>query len=133
MAYSNSKAEKALLNKIYKPANGQIQKIEDAIVELIESKKKLHITEMILVKQLAAQLFVNLECVKDIAKNGRSIETTSRGELVVKENPNSRSFQASSTQIQKLYKQLGLNPPVLDDAQDEDDDPLTRALNDLNE
>ncbi|MFM5114574.1 P27 family phage terminase small subunit [Aeromonas hydrophila] len=132
MAYSNSKAEKALLNKIYKPANSQIQKIEDALVELIETKRKLQITDMILVKQLAAQLFVNLECVKDITKNGRSIETTSRGELVVKENPNSRNFQASSTQIQKLYKQLGLDPVVLDEAQDEDD-PLTKALNDLND
>ncbi|HEH9415379.1 TPA: hypothetical protein SIA28_004057 [Aeromonas salmonicida] len=132
MAYSNSKAEKAHLDKIYKSGSAQISKVEQALYELIKNEKKINSTDMILVKQLAAQLYINNECLKDIVKNGCSIETTSRGELVVKENPNSRNFQASCTQIQKLYKQLGLDPVVLIEEQ-YDDDPLTKALNDLNE
>lgn len=120
MAYSNSKAEKALLNKVYKAGSTQIQKIEDALVELIESQRTINHTDMILVKQLAAQLYVNQECLQDIITNGSTIETTSRGEQVIKENPNSRNFQTSSTQIQKLFKQLGLDPIPVESTEDED-------------
>ncbi|MGY3856859.1 P27 family phage terminase small subunit [Aeromonas intestinalis] len=120
MAYSNSKAEKALLNKVYKAGSTQIQRIEDALVELIESQRTINHTDMILVKQLAAQLYVNQECLQDIITNGSTIETTSRGEQVIKENPNSRNFQTSSTQIQKLFKQLGLDPIPVESTEDED-------------
>ncbi|MGY6036636.1 P27 family phage terminase small subunit [Aeromonas sp. AE23HZ002T15] len=120
MAYSNSKAEKALLAKIHKSGSIKINRIEDALVELIESQRTINYTDMILVQQLAAQLYVNQECLKDIITNGSTIETTSRGEQVIKENPNSRNFQTSSTQIQKLFKQLGLDPIPVESTEDED-------------
>ena len=127
MAYSNSKTEKALLNKIYKAGSTQIQKIEEHLVELIESQRKINFTDMILVKQLAAQLYVNHECLQDIITNGSTIETTSRGEQVIKENPNSRNFQTSSTQIQKLFKQLGLDPIPVDTSQQDEDTSVDDA------
>ncbi|AVP84516.1 P27 family phage terminase small subunit [Aeromonas hydrophila] len=127
MAYSNSKTEKALLNKIYKAGSAQIQKIEDHLVELIESQRTINFTDMILVKQLAAQLYVNHECLQDIITNGSTIETTSRGEQVIKENPNSRNFQTSSTQIQKLFKQLGLDPIPVDTSQQDEDTSVDDA------
>lgn len=127
MAYSNSKAEKALLNKIYKAGSTQIQKIEDHLVELIKSQRTINFTDMILVKQLAAQLYVNQECLQDIITNGSTIETTSRGEQVIKENPNSRNFQTSSTQIQKLFKQLGLEPIPVDTSQQDEDTSVDDA------
>jgi len=127
MAYSNSKAEKALLNKIYKASSSQIQKIEDHLVELIESQRNINFTDMILVKQLAAQLYVNNICLLDIITNGSTIETTSRGEQVIKENPNSRNFQTSSTQIQKLFKQLGLDPIPVDTSQQDEDTSVDDA------
>ncbi|MDX7825708.1 hypothetical protein SJR89_01135 [Aeromonas caviae] len=127
MAYSNSKTEKALLNKIYKAGSSQIQKIEDHLVELIESQRTINFTDMILVKQLAAQLYVNHECLQDIITNGSTIETTSRGEQVIKENPNSRNFQTSSTQIQKLFKQLGLDPIPVDTSQQDEDTSVDDA------
>lgn len=120
MAYSNSKAVKALLAKIHKSGSIKINRIEDALVELIESQRTINYTDMILVQQLAAQLYVNQECLKDIITNGSTIETTSRGEQVIKENPNSRNFQTSSTQIQKLFKQLGLDPIPVESTEDED-------------
>ena len=128
MAYSNSKTEKALLNKIYKAGSSQIQKIEDHLVELIESQRTINFTDMILVKQLAAQLYVNHECLQDIITNGSTIETTSRGEQVIKENPNSRNFQTSSTQIQKLFKQLGLDPIPVDTSQQDEDTSVDDAF-----
>lgn len=127
MAYSNSKTEKALLNKIYKAGSSQIQKIEDHLVELIKSQRTINFTDMILVKQLAAQLYVNHECLQDIITNGSTIETTSRGEQVIKENPNSRNFQTSSTQIQKLFKQLGLDPIPVDTSQQDEDTSVDDA------
>lgn len=127
MAYSNSKTEKALLNKIYKAGSNQIQKIEDHLVELIKSQRTINFTDMILVKQLAAQLYVNHECLQDIITNGSTIETTSRGEQVIKENPNSRNFQTSSTQIQKLFKQLGLDPIPVDTSQQDEDTSVDDA------
>lgn len=127
MAYSNSKTEKALLNKIYKAGSAQIQKIEDHLVELIKSQRTINFTDMILVKQLAAQLYVNQECLLDIITNGSTIETTSRGEQVIKENPNSRNFQTSSTQIQKLFKQLGLDPIPVDTSQQDEDTSVDDA------
>lgn len=128
MAYSNSKAEKALLAKIHKSGSTEINKIEDALVELIESQRTINYTDMILVQQLAAQLYVNQECLKDIITNGSTIETTSRGEQVIKENPNSRNFQTSSTQIQKLFKQLGLDPIPVDTSQQDEDTSVDDAF-----
>ncbi|MGU5759770.1 hypothetical protein [Aeromonas hydrophila] len=131
MAYSNSKVERAQLDKLHKSGSATINKIEQALYETIKDERSLRTIDMVLVKQLAAQLYINNECLKDIITNGASVQTEGREGTVIKENPSSRNFQASSTQIQKLYKQLGLEQKEI---QTEDgDDPLTKALNNLND